>query len=59
MSIPATVVYYVGYDYWRQRLLSISSGDNNILKDLSPLISGGLARGKRRKIINLLLSTFN
>ena len=47
MSVPATVIYYVGYENWKAGIERVAERDDRLkaLASLAPLLSGGLARG--------------
>lgn len=42
MSVPANVIYFVGYDYLRDLIQPYTSIDSN--RDYSPLVAGAVAR---------------
>lgn len=42
MSVPANVIYFVGYDYLRELIQPYTSIDSN--NDYSPLVAGAIAR---------------
>lgn len=42
MSVPANVIYFVGYDYLRDLIQPYASIDSN--RDYSPLVAGAVAR---------------
>lgn len=42
MSVPANVIYFVGYDYLRDLIQPYTSIDSS--KDYSPLVAGAVAR---------------
>jgi solute carrier family 25 protein 39/40 len=45
MALPSTAIYFVGYDYIRDRTRN-SQFANTALDHYSPLWAGGLARSK-------------
>lgn len=52
MALPATAIYYVGYDHMRD--YARLKFRDNLVDTYSPLWAGGVARSKQRDTLPLL-----
>lgn len=52
MSVPSTVIYFLGYEWTRERVgRAISGLDDRVVSVAAPLLSGSFARSKRLSLL--------